>query len=427
MKKKKILIIGGVLVALILAIIFITVTKKEDVSLTPIITGREYNESFDYNKLMMNINGTQQVVETEDGYYSSVGGGYLYFIDKKTGKATIVCNLPNCNHDNPETCPGYINTNELHLYDGKLYYSHSYEGARYVWSIDLDGNNKKRVQMLEDNYNYFFADNDSFIIHRGIVYYPISTGEIMANKLGADMKNAVSIFKEVQDEAKFMNGMQVVHDNIARQMLYADGDYIYLRAIIEKDDGYVETFFRYNALTRKSEKIFEIPSEDVVGSWEEAGVKSEGWYITGNKIYYFLSGNGLWKYDMETKENSKVIDTKDKGFGSIDGKYLYINNGNDLGSENYGMFETRRDTITKEEINALSIKVYDIETGEYVGEIKYSEIFNDKNYDNFKIGGFTKDKILLRADGFFGGGDIYYYASRTDIKNAKFEKTNFND
>ena len=98
MKKKKILITGGVLCVIavvILTIILIVVVKKEDVGLTPTIAGAEYNENYDYNKLMMNINGTQQVVETEDGYYSSVGGGYYILLIKNLERQLlfVICQI----------------------------------------------------------------------------------------------------------------------------------------------------------------------------------------------------------------------------------------------------------------------------------------------------------------------------------------------
>lgn len=405
-----------ILVVISIICVFLMAGCSKENGVNPSITGGDFVESSDFPKLMMNPNYKPEMAETKEGFYYIGDGLYLRYYDKKTGKTTVVCNKPNCKHDNGETCGGAINAFEIHYYNDKLYFEKSINGGRYVYSIDPDGNNLKKVQLLENNYNYNFADNASFIIHRGIVYYPISTGEIMANKLGADEKNAIAIFKENKEELQFQGGMQVAQDNIAKRMLYADGDYIYLRIMKKEKNKYVETFYRYNALTGESKQVFQIPSEEIVGSWDETGVKSQGWYINGDEIYYFLSGNGLWKYNTDSKNNSKVIDLKGiSGFGTLDGKYLYINNGSNIDGSK----------ITLNQSKNLSIKVYEIETGNNVGEINYKDIYKNGKYVDFKIAGLTSSGILLMSYNEYSGIKTYYYADRIDIKNSKFQMLDF--
>ncbi len=425
--KKKALIIGGVVC--VIAVVIITVTLligKEDTSLTPVITGAEYNEDYDYNKYLLNPYSESHLAEVEDGFYYL--DGILMYYDKNSKKTTYVCSKPNCPHTPGSGCEAYLWHSELHYYNGKLYFISGGIGSdhnSYLSSINLDGSNEQVVMILEKDQHTMWRNNDTLIIHRGIVYYRTSTGEIMANKLGADVENAVPIFKEDLIDLEFDgNGGQILALDSSRKTLYADGDYIYMRLMLQKDDGYVETFFRYNAVTRKSEKIFEIPSEEEVGSWEETGVQSEGWYISGDYIYYFLSGNGLWKYNMETKENTKVIDTKDKGLGTIDDKYLYINNGGSINNTQ------STNEVSESQIDNLCIKIYDLKTGEMVGKINYADIYKNKEidpeneydgtYNDFRIVGVAKDGIFLRANTFLSDG-VFFYADLTDVKNAKFE------
>jgi len=412
MKKK---IFASVLAITMLAIIFLVTGCGKEESLNPTITGGDFKESTDFNKILMNLYSEQEMMETSNGFYYVGDNEFLRYYDKKTGKTTIVCNKPNCKHTG-ETCGGAIYASYLQYYDNKLYFHQYTDGGRYIYSMDLDGSNYKKVQELENNYNYMFADNAPFIIHRGIVYYVISTGEIMANKLGADSKNAKAIFKDIKEDPKFDGGMQVWQDNVTARILYADGDYFYLRLMKKENNKYVETFFRYNATNGHSEQVFQIPSEKTVGNWDEAGVKSQGWYIEGNNLYYFLSSNGLWKYNMETKENKKVIDLpKVKGLANMDAKYLYINNGSNID----------KSKITESQSAYSSIKVYEIETGNFIHEIKYADFYKNGKYNDFKIAGLTSGGILLAGDNKYSGVKTYYYADRTDIKNASFKKMDF--
>ena len=43
------------------------------------------------------------IAETDAGYYFELDGSYLYFLDKETKKVTIVCNKPECQHEDA-TC-----------------------------------------------------------------------------------------------------------------------------------------------------------------------------------------------------------------------------------------------------------------------------------------------------------------------------------
>ncbi len=58
--------------------------------------------------------------KTEDGYYLQ-SDGLLYFMDSTTGKMIVVCNKPECSH-NDSDCNAWINSPFLSYYQGKLYY-----------------------------------------------------------------------------------------------------------------------------------------------------------------------------------------------------------------------------------------------------------------------------------------------------------------
>ena len=432
-EKGKYLIISMCLIIIVIVTIVIVACmngKDESNSvLNPTMTGGNYVASTDYSKLSFNLLGRPTMVEAEDGFYSVEGGMYLRYYDKKAGKATVVCNKPNCDHSNTETCGGAINAFEIQYYNGKIYFTDTFveTNDRRLMSINADGSNEKVVQILEDNREYMYADNASFIIHRGIVYYILSTGEVMANELGGKLEDAIPVFNESLEKVEFQNGVQVISGNTSMRMLYADGENIYLRLMEKVNNSYVETFYQYNVTKNESKQVFQIPTKEIVGEWEETGVKSEGWYIEGNDLYYFLSENGLWKYNFETRENKKIIDLQDvRGFATIDGEHLYINNGN-LVDETSGLGEVSsvedfwKSDLSDEQVKNLSIKIYNIETANYEGEIKYSDIWNNGKYRNFKIAALTSDGILIAGENIFDATKSLYYANRENIKESKFK------
>ncbi len=55
--------------------------------------------------------GLPTFVETEDGYY--MGYGSLYYLEKETGKTSILCAKPDCDHTDPNVCNAMINARYL--------------------------------------------------------------------------------------------------------------------------------------------------------------------------------------------------------------------------------------------------------------------------------------------------------------------------
>lgn len=84
------------------------------------------------------------VMPAENGYYVKCGG-WIYFVDKETLSAQLVCNRPECRHWD-ETCSAYFHgQNDLFQY---------YNGKLYIDCVDQDDEGYETVNL------YAFSPDD---------------------------------------------------------------------------------------------------------------------------------------------------------------------------------------------------------------------------------------------------------------------------
>ena len=271
-----------------------------------------------------------EICETDDGFYFDYGK--LYYLEKETHKATVVCGKPDCDHTTGD-CNALISSRSLWQYGDKLYYiaedfkvendRRVEDHGRRVFSVNMDATGRKVVQDLD----FEVGGDTSFtvsppIFHRGSVYF-VYSGTLYRAALGADLKDAEVIWAPEPKEQEFWNGIPVYTGNEPTYTLWGDGDLVYFMLNLEQPDGlYRDTLFSYDPNTKEVKQLWVTPSADVVGGpkrQDDEGVKVftiggtedevDQWYVLNGYIYFFLSGNGLWRCDLDTGEYQKLADT----------------------------------------------------------------------------------------------------------------------
>ena len=103
-----------------------------------------YNAETDFPSLFAMSASMPSVMPAENGYYVKCGG-WIYFVDKETLSAQLVCNRPECRHWD-ETCSAYLmgGTHLFQYYNGKL----------YIDRIDQDDEGRETVNL------YAFSSDD---------------------------------------------------------------------------------------------------------------------------------------------------------------------------------------------------------------------------------------------------------------------------
>ena len=91
-------------------------------------------------------------LETNTGYYFT--NGNLYYIDKETMTATIVCGKPDCNHTDDSICNARINADYFLTGGETLYYVgfvNRSDEPKLVHSVKTDATDRQTVQELKYN------------------------------------------------------------------------------------------------------------------------------------------------------------------------------------------------------------------------------------------------------------------------------------
>ncbi len=131
-------------------------TDTQDATAVPssIEPAVETTDGWDFdNRFGMNYD---KLVETEDAYYYSANDSdFLLYYDKASSEQGVLCAKPDCIHDagrGDRNCNGLIAQTgaSLNLWDGRLHYFAPAGGNCALYSIALDGSDRKMDIEIED-------------------------------------------------------------------------------------------------------------------------------------------------------------------------------------------------------------------------------------------------------------------------------------
>ncbi len=249
-------------------------------------------------------------LETDAGYYFTYGS--LYYLDKDSGRATVVCGKPDCDHSEDSGCNARIGCDYMLTGGDAIYYVGCENEPKEVLSVSTDGAKRRHVQELKFHENTAAQSSwDQGIYHRGYVYY-MDDDTVFRVPLGGEKDAAVALWAPENPETaqKTEDGGLVFNPNWIHYTLWADGDLLYFMANVQVEDGsYRDALFRCDLEDLSVRRVWVTPDPEEVGSWERAGVSVSQWYVTGDAIYFYLSGGDMWRGDLNTGKNKKIADT----------------------------------------------------------------------------------------------------------------------
>ena len=263
--------------------------------------------------------GLPTFVETGDGYY--MGYGSLYYLEKETGKTSILCAKPDCDHTDPNVCNAMINARYLLAQtDGeRIYYVGNIDEPKEVQCVRTDGTGRETVQTLKYNETSSSPSSDDWsMYHRGYIYY-VSDDILYRVQLGVEKDSAEEIWRPENAGSTQSNGGMIELDpNAIRYSLWADGDMLYFMANMQTAKGTKkDVLFQCGLDGSDVHQVWATPDADEVGEWERTGVTVNQWYESGGYLYFYLAGNGIWRTELSTGETQLLADTKEQAaFGS---------------------------------------------------------------------------------------------------------------
>lgn len=244
----------------------------------------EYNQDYDYQYMYFSSNGSHDLYESDNGYYYLLKNN-IYYSDKESDNSIILCNKPNCDHNNQE-CDGYSGYfPEIApiIYNDNIYYVNEYlkgeESYLSLFKADLDGTNKKEIL-------YFSTPVNDFIIHRGKVYF-----STMPN--GVD--SGIGVYAYDLKKDKLETVYEDNDNNTYILSLYAYKNNLYFE-VSKTDEKYIShnEVYNYNI---KNNKVDKFPVYD-------DGISRP---VALNDKLYFYSYNGSEGIEYITDLDGKIV------------------------------------------------------------------------------------------------------------------------
>jgi hypothetical protein len=250
------------------------------------------------------------MAESNDGYYffSGIQEQFLYFIDKKNMKATILCAKPDCLHsDEPDPtriadCNAFfMQPEEMIYYDSYLYIFE--KNASMLVQVSLDGMSRKVLYKFKEWPQYA-------TIHRGYLYYSTSdSGTVNGDESKTETKCKLLRLDlgNTGKEPEVIFEYSSIYADITRTTGYND-------TILFSTSSYNDSSMQ----TRKNTLLsYNIPSRSI----NEIGKDIGGYSINGNKIVFF------WDdciYSCNFDGTDRKIVPQANGFLYSDNKYMLV-------------------------------------------------------------------------------------------------------
>lgn len=375
--------------------------------------GSAFSTDFQQYMKTMDCFNVGAACETETGWYFQYNG-ILYYIDKAAMKTTVVCGKPDCKHAD-FTCNAWINTNTLNYYNGQIYFNNSDldivpSGIVTLFSMKTDGTEHKKVQELQSVNQAWSHSNDS-VIYDVNVYFAYAEA-IYTAPLGADMSKATKLYGNTKNTE---SGGVDTGDGIYWKII-VEGDKVYFMGnITQPDKTQKDTLFCYDTKTKEVKQVWQVPDADEVGEWETTGVSiiqtgklSCGWYIKDEILYFYLSGNDLWRCNLNGGKNERVAAVSEKisesGFAIFNNDNIFIIND----------YPDNLKTLFKEDTTkADNILVYDYD-GKLIKELPLKDLYKQfADISNIQMLWASEGKLFL-----FVSGDTELYQQAPNAQGA---------
>lgn len=248
-----------------------------------------------------------EVADTGRGLYFFQTDGQdaiLCYYDYQSQKSICVCNRPDCSHShtdencNARFCLDYpkefYDFYAVQWYDNALYFPLVRDGKRVLCRISADGSSREEVTELFDVEINTVTDGSStttgsykslpILLHRGYVYFIVNEGKVE------------KIYRKKLEKGSKMERVSTSdEEGTLTYRMQPYGEYLFFQEGTA-DDDYTDIRISLYAYDTENSIVTEI-KKDIISAYT----------IDENILYYSLSGEGIYAYDLRTgEENLKV-------------------------------------------------------------------------------------------------------------------------
>ena len=196
-----------------------------------------------------------KVTRFGDVYYAGMGNIAVYY-DTVSGVTGAVCGKADCTH-NSMACNAFLdlgNITGLQIYDGKIYWLQGAGYSRILYRMDLDGNNREQVQVLDD----ISGIDPRFAIHRGYVYTTVLKSEVQNRQSYYILEIKQYMLGQEKQEAQIIYTGEYTGD--ARYYCRFLGNHMYVAVendVELKNASFNRQFFSYDMKAQEWKLLWE--------------------------------------------------------------------------------------------------------------------------------------------------------------------------
>lgn len=305
-------------------------------------------------QFMYSDGSMQKIARTENGYYF-FAGEYLYYMDFESMRPIIMCNKPNCLHNEETNLEKRVDCNALFTenyflsyYDGYLYttvkqYKSSTNKTELI-RVALDGTSRKKVFEFD-------VLPTAIAIHRGKLYY--------SGTAFNDEGNAVYALKEVSLGKWHAKPKVLYEGELAKgsiQQIKCYGEHVYFTELTINDEVQIVRQMCYNNV--KNEVIRICTQDDKLYPQSISIVNGKLYYTIFNGNYKDEQNNIVYRAELDGSNGAPCFEMPVLARISSDGNKLIV-----------------EDLVTKSEKSdeQKSISLYS-EDGEVLGEFLTNQL-----------------------------------------------------
>ena len=245
---------------------------------------------FQQNMCVSNVFRMNSVCQTPFGYYLQ-SEGIVYALDPQTKRMAPVCSRPECRHGD-EHCNGWINSLFLSYYNGMVYYANSdSEDCWHLYAMQPDGTGHRKIQSIQFEATGMIHSYQP-MLYNGTVYF-IDSGALYSVALGADIHTAVRLLAE-DSTGKLESSWKFWADDSAA---YA------MNHVLRADGVYQDVLYQLGTDEAGTKELWRSSQTQVPQQRDSCS----SWYISHGQLYYYASGNDVWRIDLNSGQAHQLI------------------------------------------------------------------------------------------------------------------------
>lgn len=282
----------------------------------------EFDCNTDFQYIYNNMNTMPAPITMSPSGYYVILYDFLYYVDKESMKGIVLCDKPNCMHNDRDECMAYFHVNSyttesniLQYYKDNLYimenvfHNNEYYGE-VLHKLSPEGASRKDVLTIKGNVC-------QWLIHRGYLYY--ITSDMEMNENGVPVYNSFVIYRLSMDnlggraDVVFDSGDEYKDISYFRSFS-AYRDFLYINIVkYEASTDYSYTLI-LNLSDSSVHNLNDYFTSPYIQSFYEDKIIVSDTDKTDNLITYMCDLSGDNKEEVAQFKNKNII---------CDGKYFY--------------------------------------------------------------------------------------------------------